>query len=80
MGGSFRWVMKGKDVTMPQEFKQYSSSTEPREATSENQEKENSSSIQEEKASLDSVLDDVETTLEGNAEEYVKGFVQEGGE
>ena len=65
---------------MPQEFKKYSSSTESSETTSENQEKGNSGSIQEEKASLDSVLDDIETTLEGNAEEYVRGFVQEGGE
>lgn len=65
---------------MPQEFKRYSSSAGTSEATSENQERENSGLVQEEKASLDSVLDEIETTLEGNAEEYVKGFVQEGGE
>ncbi|KAA8815945.1 ubiquitin [Bifidobacterium sp. UTCIF-37] len=29
---------------------------------------------------LDAVLDDIESTLETNAEEYVKSFVQKGGE
>ena len=29
---------------------------------------------------LDSVLDDIEAALETNAEEYVQGFVQKGGE
>lgn len=29
---------------------------------------------------LDAVLDDIETTLETNAEDYVNSFVQKGGE
>jgi len=29
---------------------------------------------------LDDVLDDIETTLETNAKEYVQGFVQKGGQ
>ena len=29
---------------------------------------------------LDAVLDDIESTLESNAEEYVNSFVQKGGE
>ncbi|MCW0930222.1 ubiquitin-like protein Pup [Alloscardovia omnicolens] len=29
---------------------------------------------------LDAVLDDIESTLEENAEEYVNSFVQKGGE
>ncbi|WP_373312849.1 ubiquitin-like protein Pup [Bifidobacterium mizhiense] len=29
---------------------------------------------------LDAVLDDIETTLETNAKEYVQGFVQKGGQ
>ena len=29
---------------------------------------------------LDEVLDDIETSLQGNAEEYVSGFVQQGGQ
>ncbi|MBW3082406.1 ubiquitin-like protein Pup [Bifidobacterium phasiani] len=29
---------------------------------------------------LDAVLDDIETTLEANAQEYVSSFVQKGGE
>lgn len=29
---------------------------------------------------LDSILDDIESTLETNAEEYVNSFVQKGGE
>ncbi|MCI1218353.1 ubiquitin-like protein Pup [Bifidobacterium crudilactis] len=29
---------------------------------------------------LDAVLDDIESTLEGNAEEYVNSFVQKGGQ
>lgn len=29
---------------------------------------------------LDAVLDDISSTLESNAEEYVNGFVQQGGQ
>lgn len=29
---------------------------------------------------LDAVLDDIESTMEGNAEEYVNSFVQKGGQ
>ncbi|WP_018143078.1 ubiquitin-like protein Pup [Alloscardovia criceti] len=31
-------------------------------------------------ADMDSVLDDIESTLEENAEEYVSSFVQKGGQ
>ena len=36
--------------------------------------------IQHEGDDLDAVLDDIETTLATNAEEYVSRFVQQGGE
>ena len=35
---------------------------------------------QEQADDLDSILDDIETVLETNAEEYVNSFVQKGGE
>ncbi|RJN31337.1 ubiquitin-like protein Pup [Nesterenkonia natronophila] len=31
-------------------------------------------------AELDSLLDEIDTVLEANAEEFVKGFVQKGGQ
>ncbi|GMA19735.1 ubiquitin-like protein Pup [Arsenicicoccus piscis] len=31
-------------------------------------------------AGLDSLLDEIDTVLESNAEEFVKGFVQKGGQ
>ncbi|TLP98871.1 ubiquitin-like protein Pup [Nesterenkonia salmonea] len=31
-------------------------------------------------AELDSLLDEIDTVLESNAEEFVKGFVQKGGQ
>ena len=36
--------------------------------------------IQRDSDDLDAVLDDIETTLQSNAEEYVSRFVQKGGE
>lgn len=35
---------------------------------------------QEQADDLDAILDDIETVLETNAEEYVNSFVQKGGE
>lgn len=35
---------------------------------------------QKAESDLDAVLDDIETTLETNAKEYVRGFVQKGGQ
>ena len=35
---------------------------------------------QEQADDLDAILDDIETVLETNAEEYVSSFVQKGGE
>ncbi|MDO4913753.1 MAG: ubiquitin-like protein Pup [Bifidobacteriaceae bacterium] len=36
--------------------------------------------VEEETLALDSVLDDIESVLETNAQEYVNSFVQKGGE
>lgn len=38
------------------------------------------SSSEELKAEMDDVLDEIDAVLEENAEEFVKGFVQKGGE
>lgn len=35
---------------------------------------------QQQAAELDSLLDEIDTVLESNAEEFVKGFVQKGGQ
>jgi prokaryotic ubiquitin-like protein Pup len=37
-------------------------------------------SAQSRTADLDSLLDDIDSVLESNAEEFVKGFVQKGGQ
>ena len=38
------------------------------------------SDFSEQASGLDALLDDIESTLETNAEEYVNSFVQKGGE
>ena len=35
---------------------------------------------EEEKADMDELLDEIDEVLESNAEEFVRGFVQKGGE
>lgn len=65
---------------MPQEFSQRSSSAESGQEGMEERTLYGHASARSQDTSLDSVLDDIESTLEDNAEEYVKGFVQKGGE
>lgn len=43
-------------------------------------ERSGSTTAKDQADALDAVLDDIETTLQGNAEEYVNGFVQQGGQ
>ena len=64
---------------MPQEFEQ------PQSAATAAAEQETTASKAADGAldqldALDAVLDDIETTLATNAEEYVSSFVQKGGE
>ena len=54
-------------------------------SSDQGQGREQSAPARDERASrqadaLDSVLDDIETSLENNAEEYVNSFVQKGGQ
>lgn len=63
---------------MPQEFMQGKS--EQRDVHAEETVRADASSIRQTGDVLDSVLDDIESVLETNAEEYVNSFVQKGGE
>ncbi|NEG54249.1 ubiquitin-like protein Pup [Bifidobacterium platyrrhinorum] len=65
---------------MPQQFAQAGGSQQerPQDAAQENQGGQTRSDVEFD--ALDAVLDDIESTLETNAEEYVKSFVQKGGE
>ncbi|KAB7458828.1 ubiquitin-like protein Pup [Bifidobacterium dentium] len=69
-------VSKGK--AMPQEFEQIRSADQPLDG-------EESAPVAGARTddtldALDAVLDDIESVLETNAEEYVGSFVQKGGE
>ena len=69
-------VSKGK--AMPQEFEQIRSADQPLDG-------EDSAPVAGARTddtldALDAVLDDIESVLETNAEEYVGSFVQKGGE
>ena len=52
--------------------------------TAEHEQTQAASTLDEQAAehaqALDAVLDDIETSLKGNAQEYVSGFVQQGGQ
>lgn len=63
---------------MPQEFAQ----SQDRDQTLNQEETVVTMSSQHENTvdALDAVLDDIETILESNAQEYVSSFVQKGGE
>lgn len=63
---------------MPQEFAQ----SQDRDQTLNQEETVVTASSQHENTvdALDAVLDDIETILESNAQEYVSSFVQKGGE
>ena len=63
---------------MPQEFEQAQSAS----ASQESKDIIESVGVQVDGANdaLDAVLDDIESVLESNAEEYVGSFVQKGGE
>lgn len=63
---------------MPQEFEQAKSAS----ASQESEDIIESVGVQVDGANdaLDAVLDDIESVLESNAEEYVGSFVQKGGE
>lgn len=63
---------------MPQEFAQ----SQDRDQTLNQEETIVTASSQHENTvdALDAVLDDIETILESNAQEYVSSFVQKGGE
>ncbi|MBB2954675.1 ubiquitin-like protein Pup [Bifidobacterium commune] len=65
---------------MPQQFAQ---SQHQNSDTSENQKQqcsEKMTSLRHQQDALDAVLDDISSTLETDAEEYVSSFVQKGGE
>ena len=63
---------------MPQEFEQAQSAS----ASQESEDIIESVGVQVDGANdaLDAVLDDIESVLESNAEEYIGSFVQKGGE
>ncbi|MBW3087141.1 ubiquitin-like protein Pup [Bifidobacterium sp. 82T24] len=63
---------------MPQE--QISSQDSGREQAADQDSTRKEGDFSQQASSLDSLLDDIESTLETNAEEYVSSFVQKGGE
>ena len=63
---------------MPQEFAHTQSSSQKQDT--DEQLNDVSMAAQAAVDALDAVLDDIESTLESNAEEYVNSFVQKGGE
>ena len=67
---------------MPQSQPQSSSSSQRQEALQDQSGRTGQAQAEfaERSDSLDSLLDDIESTLETNAEEYVSRFVQKGGQ
>ncbi|WP_055426948.1 ubiquitin-like protein Pup [Bifidobacterium aesculapii] len=67
---------------MPQEFQQTNRTQQeqPQDAQETGVSAQAAAQSQEGFDALDAVLDDIESTLETNAEEYVNSFVQKGGE
>ncbi|MBT1165874.1 ubiquitin-like protein Pup [Bifidobacterium simiarum] len=67
---------------MPQEFESQQTSASAQTAGQHDEQtvERKESGLAEQASGLDSLLDDIESTLETNAEEYVSSFVQKGGE
>ena len=67
---------------MPQQFERTQSVSQAQPAEEEQIQTQPVSTAKQSESldALDAVLDDVETALEANAEEYVSSFVQKGGE
>lgn len=67
---------------MPQRFeRRHQSATEQDRAQVQNDERVQRRAVDAtDDEALDAVLDDIASTLESNAEEYVSSFVQQGGE
>lgn len=65
---------------MPQQFAQSQHQNSDTSEDHEQQSCQNMTSVQHQQDALDAVLDDISSTLENDAEEYVSSFVQKGGE
>lgn len=65
---------------MPQEFAQANQSQQVGQTEDQQETTTDAQQSDVEFDALDAVLDDIESTLETNAEEYVNSFVQKGGE
>lgn len=65
---------------MPQQFTQPQRQNSGASENQEQQHPETMPSVQHQQDALDAVLDDISSTLETDAEEYVSSFVQKGGE
>jgi prokaryotic ubiquitin-like protein Pup len=65
---------------MPQQFAQSQHQNSDTSEDQEQQRSEKMTSVQHQQDALDAVLDDIASTLDTDAEEYVSSFVQKGGE
>ncbi|RSX54701.1 ubiquitin-like protein Pup [Bifidobacterium samirii] len=65
---------------MPQEFERAQAAQTAADLTEETAAAQSAPAVQETDDILDSVLDDIASVLETNAETYVNSFVQKGGE
>ncbi|MBT1176597.1 ubiquitin-like protein Pup [Bifidobacterium callimiconis] len=65
---------------MPQEQERRSQQSQQSSQTDGQETARVESDFAEQASGLDALLDDIESTLETNAEEYVSSFVQKGGE
>ncbi|MFM7718408.1 MAG: ubiquitin-like protein Pup [Actinomycetota bacterium] len=65
---------------MSQEQERKRSQRRPSETPSEEEVASPSSSAEALKEEMDAILDEIDAVLENNAEEFVKGYVQKGGE
>ncbi|MDD6461662.1 MAG: ubiquitin-like protein Pup [Bifidobacteriaceae bacterium] len=65
---------------MPLQHSSQQSVQQGKAQAAESAEAERSSQYEDAAQGLDSVLDDIESVLENNAEDYVNHFVQKGGE
>lgn len=65
---------------LPQNFEQRASASHQESQSQQETISQVDSELSASAFDLDSVLDDIESTLEENAQEYVNSFVQKGGE